>query len=107
MNIVVYRSKRTEIKKAFDYLFTQLSNVYPCNTMSRYNETVIDIGDIRIEFRCGDIYKMGGLRPDYYNTDSQPASDFLCQGAVKVDGEELADISDILRIIATQLSKVF
>lgn len=101
MNIVVYRSERSELKRVFDYLFTQLSDVYLYNARGRHNKTVIDIGDIRIDFRCGDIYKMGGLRPDYYNTDSQPASDFLCQGAVKVDGKELADISDIRRIIAT------
>ena len=43
MNIVVYRSERSELKRVFDYLFTQLSDVYLYNARGRHNKTFIDI----------------------------------------------------------------
>jgi len=98
MFIIIHRSKCSEIRKIFDDFVNVLSNKMDPNIKIRKNGP-IDIGNTRIDFRCGEVYKLGGLIPDYYNTDSQEASDFLKCGADKVNGKEIKDISGIIDII--------
>lgn len=95
MNIVIYREKMKDMLEEYKYLFDKLKNdlgeylkIYP-------NGLVIDIFDVHVDFRCGDVLKLAGLRPDFYNTDSITASNFLWQSAEKVNGKKINTLDDI------------
>jgi hypothetical protein len=99
MFIVIYRTKAIDVSKVFEELAESISSEIDSNIKINKNWLSIGIENARIDFRCGEVYKLGGLIPDYYNTDSQEASDFLKCGADKVNGKEIKDISGIIDII--------
>lgn len=56
----------------------------------------IDIPGIEIFFRRGDPERcLGGLRPDYYTSDSIAGLEFLRQSAKKCGGKRLKDIDEL------------
>lgn len=67
----------------------------------------IDIYDrIRIDFRCGDICRCVGMRPNYFYADTYEAAEFIAQGAYKCDGKRLDNLSEILDIITELLKEL-
>jgi len=99
MYIVMHRTEALDAQKVFEYLAellpTEINSIIEINK----NWFTIGVENNRIDFRCGDITKMAGLRPDYYNTDSETVSHFLQLMADKVNGKEIKDISEIVNII--------
>ena len=55
--------------------------------------------ELQIDVRFGDICKLGGLRPDFYYSDTKDGAIFLAQGADKVDGIRLVSWLDTLKLI--------
>lgn len=54
---------------------------------------------IIIRFGWGSIWKMAGLSPQYYNTDSSFASEYLSMSASKCGGKEIDTLSEICKIV--------
>ena len=100
MYIVIYRNSVFEIQETFGHFVTELSKHMSSDDINLPKGSGrIIVGDIMVDFYCNGIYKMGGVIPNYYNTDSYLASDFLECGATKVNGKEIKDISEIIDII--------
>lgn len=99
MYIIVHRTENSEVKKVVEYLAKSLPNEINSNIEITKNWFTIGVNGTRIDFRSGDITKMRGSRPDYYNTDSCLASDYLLYEASRVHGKEIKDISDIINLI--------
>lgn len=100
MHIIIYRNSVFEIQETFGYFVTELlKHINSDDIKLPQGSGRIVVGDILIDFYCNGIHKMGGVRPNYYNTDSCLASDFLECGATKVNGKEIKDISEIINII--------
>lgn len=59
----------------------------------------------RVSFRCGDVYKMAGIRPNYYETWSLEADEFLAQSAAKCCGKKLDSLQDIARVIQEEIKE--
>jgi len=98
LHIIIHRSSSVDAQKVFERFITALfneSSTMQINDRGKY----IDIENIRIDFRCGDMLKLDGVRPDYYNTDSDLVSCFLQQSANKVNGKEIKDIDDLINMI--------
>ncbi len=55
--------------------------------------------ELQIDVRFGDICKLGGLRPDFYYSDTKDGENFLEQGAAKVDGIRLVTWLDALKLV--------
>ena len=74
--------------------------------ISHKGKYFIDIKDIRIEFRCGDVEHIAGLRPDYYNADSISATYFISISAAKCNGKALNNLSDVVKVVEDHLKAV-
>lgn len=99
-DIVVYRHhKENAIKDARTLVEKLGAVVTPNNLRVMHSGMTIYANDIRIEFRCGSMEHLTGLRPDYYETDLYDASEFLAQGAAKCGGKELSSLDDIVTIV--------
>ena len=99
MFIVVHRTDVFEIQEIFGEIVASLLSSDILSPNTKVTRSTIDIGDIRIDFRCSDMFKMAGLRPDYFNTDSEEVAHFLQLMADKVNGKEIKDISEIINMI--------
>ena len=96
MDIIVYRHhKEDAIKDARNLVEKLGAIVTPNNLIVMLSGLTIYANDIRINFRCGSINHLAGLRPDYYETDLYDASEFLAQ----CGGKELSSLEDILTIV--------
>lgn len=96
-DVVIYRKNKNDLLNVFSEITRHLKeHSNPC-----IDEKYVTIKnrDWSIEFFCGAAWRMGGIRPFLYNTDCKFASDFLEQGATKVNGKEIEDIEELLRII--------
>lgn len=102
-DVVIYRKNRNDLLNVFAEITTRLKETKmdeDCDGLNICkNLDFIKFQDWSIEFFCGSVLKMGGTRPFLYNTDCKYASDFLEQGAVKVNGKEIKDLEELLRII--------
>lgn len=98
MNIVIYRKSPPDITKLFKEIIKEL-NDRKIKFRGVLNGYIIVKQRINISFFCNDVCRMGGIRPDYYNTDTTEASEFLKQGASKVNGHEISTLKDLLDII--------
>lgn len=107
MNIVIYRQKMEDALEVSEYLFNKLKPGLGEHLKISHMGLVMDIFDIDIQFRCGDLCKLAGLRPDIYNVDSVVASNFLQRSAVKVDGKEINTLDDIYLEIIQHCMDVF
>lgn len=107
MNIVIYRQKMEDALEVSGYLFNKLKPGLGEHLKISHMGLVMDIFDIDIQFRCGDLCKLAGLRPDIYNVDSVAASNFLQQSAVKVGGKEINTLDDIYLEIIQHCMDVF
>lgn len=94
-DVVIYRSSRRQLERAFKETVEMIRKREIKAIIDR-NRLYINIGDNRISFWLGDPCRMGGLRPKYYNSNSRLASDFLQQGASKVNGYEIPDLETIV-----------
>ena len=99
MFIVIHRTEAVEAQKVFEHLAETLPKELESDIEINKNWRTIGVNGSRIDFRCGDVFKLGGLRPNYYNTDNELASCFLEQSAVKVNGKEIKDISEIVTLV--------
>lgn len=96
-DVMIYRKNKNDLLNVFSEIARHLKeHGNPCID-EKY--ATIKIRDWSIEFFCGTVWRMGGIRPFLYNTDCKFASDFLEQGATKVNGKEIEDIEELLRII--------
>lgn len=96
-DVVIYRKNKNDLLDAFAEIARHLKEHSNPSIDKKY--LTIKFQDWSIEFFCGAVWRMGGTRPSLYNTDYKYASDFLEQGAVKVNGKEIEDIEELLRII--------
>lgn len=96
-DVVIYRKNKNDLLNIFVEIARRLKEHGDPSIDKKY--VTIKIRDWSIEFFCGTVFKMGGTRPFLYNTDCKYASDFLEQGAVKVNGKETEDLEELLRII--------
>lgn len=94
--IIIYRKSREDALMAFEQFIYQckLLNLETINRIPR-----IIFNEYDIQFWCGDYWRMGGLRPKYYNTDSRLASEYLEQSAYKCGGKEIVNIDDLYKIL--------
>lgn len=96
-DVIIYRKNKNDLLNTFTEIARRLKEH---GSPSIYEKHItIKFQDWSIEFFCGAVFRMGGTRPFLYNTDCEYASDFLEQGAVKVNGKEIEDIEELLRII--------
>lgn len=101
---VVYRKNAFDLSNSFE----EIKNIFIKNRKQervkfKYfidnDRKIVKVNDHFIEFYCGSIYKMGGIRPFLYNTDCECASDFLQQGASKVNGKEVMNLEELVKIV--------
>ena len=107
MNIVIHRQKMENVLEESKYLFDKLRVTLGEHLKVSHNGLVMGIFDIDIQFRCGEVCNLRGLRPDIYNTDSASASNFLQQSAVKVGGKELDTLDNIYLEIVQHCMDIF
>lgn len=92
-DVVIYRKNKNDLLNTFAEIARRLKE------HGDPSHITIKFQDWYIEFFCGAALGMGETRPFLYNTDFKYASDFLEQGAVKVNGKETEDLEELLRII--------
>jgi hypothetical protein len=96
---------RSNVKRGFDWIAENLPDIRK-NMYVDKHRAVIDIcNHIRVSFRCGDVYKMAGIRPNYYETWSLEADEFLAQSAAKCCGKKLDSLQDIARVIQEEIKE--
>lgn len=103
MIIIIHRTKLLDLVSLRNEIIARLSHIIVNDRKvvfdSLRNCIKID-DDIIVEFRGGTkIYRFGGIRPDIYNTDNALIRDVLEQSAQKVNGIEVKDVSEIIRMI--------
>lgn len=76
------------------------------NELLIVNRDLVLVGsDVEIIFRCGDVLKMAGIKPNYYNVDTYNAAEFLAQSAIKVNGEEIESLNKIIDIVVKYVNE--
>lgn len=100
---IIYRKKSSDIFKVFDEIVKCLEDLQSNSDRDRLtvdkNLILLYVDGYTINFFCGPVWKMGGIRPSLYNTDCKHASDFLEQGAEKVNGKEVKDLNELLKMV--------
>lgn len=92
VTFVVHTDSDYDLSHAHENILTSLSGIPGVFNMPH----CIDIPGIEIFFRCGDPERhLGGLRPDYYVSNSVSGLEFLRQSAEKCGGERLKDIDEL------------
>ena len=104
-HIIIHCKKVDDMHRNYIRLYDSLRKLYPDDIISNKQTITIEYIGIRIEFRCGDTYRLDGLRPHYYYADTYEASKYLSQSAYKVYGQELYKIDDILSIVKESYTK--
>jgi len=103
--IIIHRDKCKDVLEAMYDLINYLPDIRK-NMYVDKHRAVIDIcNHIRVSFRCGDVYKMAGIRPNYYETRSLEADEFLAQSAAKCCGKKLDSLQDIARVIQEEIKE--
>lgn len=97
MEIVIYRRKIFSMINIFKYVLSMLKQEF--GIIEYKDNCTIKVENVVIEFFCGDYNRMGGIRPDVFNTNCRSASMFLQQGASKVNGIEIYSIEKLLEKI--------
>lgn len=102
-DVVIYRKNKNDLLNAFTEIVSSLEGAKIDRSRDKLvidrSRISVKFNDWSIEFFCGIVLRMGGTRPFLYNTNCKYASNFLEQGAVKVDGKEVKDLKELLRII--------
>lgn len=101
MIVIIYRKYRADVEKVFYQLsegFKKLKISEESMAADNKKKT-IDLNEWHFDFFCGNIYKMAGIRPSFYNTDDRDASRFLEQSASKIGGQEIQDVNDLFNIL--------
>lgn len=92
VTFVVHTVSDYDLSHAYENILTSLSGIPGVFNMPH----CIDTPGAEIFFRCGDPERcLGGLRPDYYTSDSIAGLEFLRQSAEKCDGKRLKDIDEL------------
>ena len=100
IDIIIHSLKKSEIDAALTFLCDQLTIPYKYNKRKRTIELKNGLlHPILIEGKFGSADGMAGSRPDFYICSGEHAEIILVQAAFEVNGVELTDISDILKII--------
>lgn len=102
LHVIIHRKTSYATEMVMREFLDELYSLNPSfhiklDRVKRYIE--LNHGSVRIEFRCGDIWRMGGCIPFIYNTDSQAASEFLALSAQKCNGIEVNDLKHIAEIV--------
>lgn len=79
--IIIYRDNYEDMFRAMNELMNYLVDLKDSMSIDKRRATIDICGHIRVTFRCGDVYKMAGLRPNYYETWSWEADKFLAPSA--------------------------
>ena len=99
ITFVVHMMSDYDLRQAQENILTSLSGIRGILNMPRCIDVpgrFIDIPGIEIFFRCGDPERcLGGLRPDYYVSNSIAGLEFFRQSAEKCGGERLKDIDEL------------
>lgn len=90
-NKLVKFFKNTDYKFAYDCVSNQ---IFFMNTFEDDCRK-----EVKIDVRYGDAYKLGGLRPDFYYSDTEYGKNFLEQSAAKVDGIRLLTWLDVFKLV--------
>lgn len=103
-DVIIYRKRKVDILDVYEYVIKYLEcvqgpRVFDSLIVDRELLRDIMVNDYHIDFFCGMVTRMGGTRPFLYNTDCKYASDFLEQGATKVNGKEIKTLAELLNII--------
>ena len=69
------------------------------NVKLKNNKLTIDIFDVRIDFRSGELHKMAGVSPDYFIAYNFEAVQYLECQASRVNGKRLGKLEDIVQVI--------
>lgn len=102
MRVVIHRKQGKDARLVSDYFLRKFG-------MSPYRQSVhikrggyaFELADygIRIDIYCGDLFKLEGLRPDYYSADTQDAVDFLQQMTHKDTFRRIYSLDSIYDIV--------
>ncbi|MBO5319014.1 MAG: hypothetical protein J6B01_04910 [Ruminococcus sp.] len=108
MFIIIHRQHGRVAAADSVYLYNQLKVNFPDEVIEWDQiRRKFNIRDITILFYFGDVYKMSGIKTDYYNCDSHLACDY-CKTRVRSNIEydpELQTFSDVLGIIRKEIEK--
>lgn len=103
--IIIYRNNYEDMFRAMNELMNYLLDLKDGMSIDK-RRAIIDIcGHIRVTFRCGDVYKMAGLRPNYYETWSWEADKFLAPSAAKCCGKKMPSLESIAYIIQKEVKE--
>lgn len=99
ITFVVHMMSYCDLNRVQENILTSLSGIRGILNMPRCIDVpgrFIDTPGAEIFFRCGNPERcLGGLRPDYYVSDSVSGLEFLRQSAEKCGGERLKDIDEL------------
>ena len=101
MNIIIHRVKGKDADDEMKRFLDELSKInHGKKVVVDKSRRRIMLDSICIEFRFGDFWKMAGCRVVIFNTDSNAAADFLLMSASKVNGFEVSNLYDLVKIVA-------
>lgn len=92
MKIIIYRTKMSYLIDAFVNIANELTKreIHKNhNIRIDSDRMIIDVDTYQISFWTGEVWRMSGIIPKYYNADSIEASNVLMKSATKVDGCEI------------------
>ena len=69
------------------------------NVKLKNHRLTIDIFDVRIDFRSGELDGMAGVCPDYFIAYNFEAVQYLQSRAARVNGKRLGKLEDIVKVI--------
>lgn len=103
--IIIYRDNYEDMFRAMNELMNYLVDLKDSMSIDKHRAVIDICNHIRVSFRCGDVYKMAGIRPNYYETWSLEADEFLAQSAAKCCGKKLDSLQDIARVIQEEIKE--
>lgn len=89
MNIVIHRRSVDDALYASRYIYDRLIPLFGNQVKLCQHRLTIDVFDVHIDIRCGEVEYLFGLRPDIYNADTYRAANSLQQYAAKVNGKAM------------------
>lgn len=102
IDILIHKTNVEHIKQVSKYIEERLAARHS-DKMKVFHGGQLIIVDCRIylEFRCGsDFGRFGGIRPDYYYTDDEGDVRMMLEmGADKVNGLQITDLDDVVKIV--------
>ena len=103
--IIIYRDNYEDMFRAMNELMNYLVDLKDSMSIDKRRATIDICGHIRVTFRCGDVYKMAGLRPNYYETWGWEADKFLTPSAAKCCGKKMPSLEGIAYIIQKEVKE--